>query len=142
MNPLLLLGVVLLSASGCATIMNDDFMAIPISTDQPGAQVRVNGHTHNTPTVLAMPRGLGDQTLVFIKDGQEEPPVLLKEGVSPLIFLNALWGLTGILLVAIDASGPHGYTLHPNPVTYSFATQQLAGLDRGPAPDDGAWDGP
>lgn len=140
MLPLLLL-LTVLSLSGCATLVNGDMVAVPVTTDPPGAQVRANGQTYTTPATVMLPRGQGQQILVFIEDGRDREPVALQEVTSGWAMGNAVFGFLGILFAAIDAGNPHGYTLEPIPAHYQFATGTLGPLAAEPTPA-GAWDGP
>lgn len=137
MIPLLL---ILLSLSGCATIVNGDTVPINVKGKEPGTQVKANGQTFTVPVVLQLPRGRGPQDLIFFKEDEEERAVTLKETGSAWVFGNVFFLLLGIIFIGIDAANPHGYTLTPDDIVFSF--REPDGLVE-PAPKQStAFDGP
>lgn len=106
--------------SGCATIVNGDTVPINVQAKEPGTHVKANGQTFTVPVVLQLPRGRGPQDLVFVKEGEEERAVTLKETGSAWVFGNVIFMLLGIIFIGIDAANPHGYTLTPDDVLFSF----------------------
>lgn len=117
MIPLLL---VLLSLSGCATIVNGDTVPINVKAIEPGTQVKANGQTFTVPVVLQLPRGRGNQDLIFFREGEDERAVTLHETGSGWVFGNVFFLLLGIIFIGIDAANPHGYTLAPDDILFSF----------------------
>lgn len=137
MIPLILL---LLSLSGCATLVNGDTVPINVQAKEPGTQVKANGQTFDVPVVLQLPRGRGKQDLVFIKDGEDDKTLTLTESGSGWVFGNVFWGLFGIIFILVDAANPHGYTLGPDEILFSF--REPDGLVLPPPSQTTAFDGP
>lgn len=137
MIPLLFL---LLILSGCATLVNGDTVPIDVKAQEPGTQVRANGQTFTVPVVLQLPRGKGNQQITFVKEGEEERAVTLKETGSGWVFGNVFFLLLGIIFIGIDAANPHGYTLTPDEILFSFRDPN--GLVDPTPPQSTAFDGP
>lgn len=137
--PLLIL-IALMVLPGCATVVNGDTVPITVKAKEPGTKVKANGQTFDIPVVLQLPRGMGNQDLVFVKDGEEEKAVTLKETGSAWVFGNVFFLLLGIIFIGIDAANPHGYTLDPDQILFSF--REPDGLVEPTAPQSTAFDGP
>lgn len=117
MIPLLL---VLLSLSGCATLVNDQTVPIQIHASEADTQVNANGQWYNTPATVSFTRGLGDQPLIFRREGHNDTTVFLKEDADAAEWGNAFWPIIGLIFMGIDYSNGKGYTLKPETVHFSF----------------------
>jgi uncharacterized protein YceK len=105
---------VLLSASGCATIVNGTAQKIKVTSEPSGAAVLVdNADTYTTPAKIRLERRR-DHELVFTKDGYEAQTVKVMHVLSEWVVGNTLLG--GPLGWVFDIFAGTQYKLMPNPV--------------------------
>ncbi len=106
--------VAVLTACGCATVVNGTSQKIRVSSNPSGATVKVDDKcTYITPARIRLERRR-DHTLVFTKDGYEIQTVKLTHVLSEVVVGNTLLG--GPLGWAFDACAGTQYKLMPDPV--------------------------
>lgn len=104
----------MVSASGCATIINGTSQKILVSSEPPGAAISVDGkYTCVTPARVRFERRQ-DHTLVFTKDGYEAQTVKMIHVLSEVVVGNTFLG--GPLGWVFDIFAGTQYKLMPNPV--------------------------
>lgn len=120
------LAVVLLTAPGCATIIQGEHQSVPFNTEPSGAQVIVDGiEMGETPTVLSLERG-EDYEIVLALDGHQDVTVRLDKDFDfvPTIVGNIFsWGLIGI---AADVLTGAAYELEPEQITRTLEAQGMS----------------
>jgi len=96
--------IILLSLSGCATLITGPNQKVPVSSNPDGATVQVDEKdTYTTPAKIRLKRNR-DHTLTFTKEGYRPETVKLVHTISGAIAGNAvLFGLAG--LAADNLSG-------------------------------------
>ncbi|MDP3791937.1 MAG: PEGA domain-containing protein [Candidatus Omnitrophota bacterium] len=111
---LMIIGLLVASISGCATIVNGTSQKIQVTSDPSGATVLVDEkESHTAPVKLRLERRR-DHTLVFSKDGYESQTVKLTHVISEAVAGNTLcWGPLGWVF---DICAGTQYKLQPNPV--------------------------
>lgn len=116
---LLVVGLVLvLSGSGCATIVSGRHQDIHVTSDPPGVRVKADtGVEVTTPAELSLTRNKR-HTLVAECEGSEPQQKELQCGMNGWIVGNILIG--GVIGVVVDiVSGAHGQ-LSPDAVHFDF----------------------
>ena len=106
--------LMMISSSGCATIITGWYQKVPVSSDPPGATVQVDGdEKYITPAKLHLKRNR-DHMLLITKDGYREETVKLLHVISGAIAGNAVvFGLAGL---AIDNLTGAQFKLNPTEV--------------------------
>ena len=94
-----------ISSSGCATLITGWYQKVPVSSDPAGAIVQVDGKDkYVTPAKLHLKRN-HDHTLLFTKDGYKDETVTLMHVVSGAIAGNAVvFGLAGLAVDNLTGS--------------------------------------
>lgn len=115
MKPFTLLALLAWLVSGCATIMNEDMVSIPVYTTPPGARVTINGMDYTSPATVTAPRGKGDYKLHVSKDGFEPVDVLLVESADAWLWGNILFG--GLIGLAVDFISGDAHDFEPEVVS-------------------------
>lgn len=112
---LLLLGLVTILFSGCATIIHGTSQKVPVDTEPHGAVVKVDAEptTYITPAKITMKRK-EDHDLLITYDGYETEHVKLNHSISGAFFGNILLG--GIIGIVVDISDGGAYKLEPTHV--------------------------
>ena len=104
--------------SGCATIINDDLVEIPVVSAPPAAMFTFNQQEYLTPTVLKIPRGEDDFTLKFEKEGYHPQDVQLSLSLDGWLWGNLVgFGLLGL---AVDFISGDAYDIEPEEVEVSL----------------------
>ncbi len=102
----------LAGASGCATIVNDDYVYVPITTHPEGATVYAGGQVYITPSTLRLPRGTGDIGVSIEKEGYEPHKTTLIQSIDGWFWGNLVsWGLIG---VGVDLLNGDAFGLEPD----------------------------
>ena len=110
---LLLCSLVMLTGSGCCTIISGSTQDIPISSTPPGATVTADdGTSITTPGTLVLKRKTA-HTLVAEYPGHEQQQKKLKKKLNNWVWGNILFG--GIIGLAIDMVSGAVNELKPNP---------------------------
>lgn len=91
--------ILVISSSGCATIITGTSQKVPVSSDPSGATVMVDGKkSYTTPTRIKLERKK-DHLLQFTKEGYDKEEVKLVHTISGAIAGNAvLFGIAGLLV--------------------------------------------
>jgi hypothetical protein len=110
---------VLLSATGCATIINGRNQDVSVASKPAGATVKVDSLQTTTPGTLTLKRGQ-DYKLVFMKDGFPERQAALDKTVSGWLAGNLLFG--GLIGLVVDFISGGAYKLSPDSVDMDMAT--------------------
>jgi hypothetical protein len=106
-----MLGMLLVTMGGCATVCRGSNQKIKMVTDPPGATLNVDGKPYTTPTT------------VVLKRNKPHVVTITKEGYEGLTFkLRAGWDAGGAGAVLADIVIPGGTVL--------FAIDTLVGADR------------
>ena len=120
--------IVAILASGCATIVTGQYQNISVTSEPPGATVRIyNGMSITTPGSFKLVRNQR-YTLVAEYPGAEPQQKKLKYGVQ-----GWFWG--NILLVsgagcAVDLTSGSAYQLIPDKVHFDFTSTGIAAVSR------------
>ena len=81
--------LVLFILSGCAsTLYPGPWTHVPVTTNPPGATLRLAGYTYTSPALVWVPRGLGDFKLSIYKEGYRPGHVFLRQSPDQLWALN------------------------------------------------------
>ena len=112
--------VLMLSVSGCATIVNSPHQSIPISSSPQGATVTIDSseQKYTTPAEVKMERKK-DHTLYFTKQGYEDLTFVIKHGLSGAVWGNVLAG--GLIGWGVDATTGAQFKLMPETVNVTLA---------------------
>ena len=111
MRIILLLPMLLLLSTGCATIVRGDKQIVRLVTDPPAAEAIVDGAPYVTPADVVLKRKQGHEITVQ------------KEGYQAITFkLTSHWDAGGVGAVAMDAAVPGGSAM--------FVVDWLSGADR------------
>jgi hypothetical protein len=120
------LAAVLLTAPGCATIVQGEHQSVPFNTDPSGALVLVDGvEMGRTPTVLSLDRG-EDHEVVLSLDGYRDVTLRLDQEFDfvPAVVGNFFsWNLFGL---AVDVLTGAAYELSPEQVTRTLEAQGVS----------------
>ena len=100
---------------GCATIVNDNFVDVPIETNPQGATITYGGKTFTTPCTLEIPRGEERSIEITIeKPGYKPVNVRLERSLDGWLWGNILTG--GLIGLAVDFISGDAYDLSPEQV--------------------------
>ena len=89
---------ILLGSGGCAsTLQPGNWVHVPVTTNPPGATLALAGYTYTSPTVIWVPRGLGDFKLSISKEGYEPTHVFLRQSPDQLLWGDLWLGPIGII---------------------------------------------
>ena len=103
--------VLILTLSGCATIVNKDIVSVPVYTDPPGARLFVAGRAYYSPDVVKVPRGQGDFIMTVEKHGFRSERVILKESLDTWYGWNFLY--PGLFSMIDDLASKRAYDIDP-----------------------------
>jgi hypothetical protein len=106
--------LVLIFATGCATIIHGKLQKIPVTSEPSGATVTVDGQTVETPGVVILKRSREEYTLRFEKEGYKPVEIKLHRSMSGWLWGNLLIG--GVIGVIVDFSTGSAYKLEPKEV--------------------------
>ena len=97
--------LMLLSVSGCASIIHGNTEQIGFTSDPTGATLQVASYKTTTPAFILLPRR-GKNTARFTKEGYEPAEVQIKEGMSLWFLLGNLGfgGIPGWIIDSINGS--------------------------------------
>lgn len=138
MRNLLLLLLVALATSSCATVVHGRFQQVPVTSDPAGAAVQVDcgsgAHANGvTPTTVSLRRGAEKCAITFTKEGYADRRVEFTRIMSGATFLNLLPGFAVGAVVGVAAT--EGSLLDPNNDSnqgnVGFATGLVAGTGAG-----------
>lgn len=78
-----------LMLGGCATALYPGpWTHVPVTTNPPGATLRIAGYTYTSPALVWVPRGLGDFKLSIYKKGYRPAHVFLRQSPDQLLSLD------------------------------------------------------
>ena len=101
MKKLLLIAVVVLGASSCASILTGTKDTIQFDTDPQGAAIYINGlEVCTTPCAVEVKRSLSEKIVQVQKEGYETRMVTLDRQFNPVSIIN----LTSLIGWGIDAA--------------------------------------
>jgi len=115
-------------SSGCAsTLYPGPWTHVPVTTNPPGATLRLAGNTYTSPALVWVPRGLGDFKLSIYKKGYRPAHVFLRQSA------DELWGtnLTPAGLL-IDMSTRAAYDVEPEVVDVVLVPIETYQQETGP----------
>jgi len=115
MRGLIAFALVLALLPGCATIMNEDMVSVPVYTTPSGASLVINGMEYTSPATIQAPRGKGDFKLHITKAGYEPVDVLLIESNDGWLWGNILFG--GLIGLCVDYISGDAYDFEPEVVS-------------------------
>jgi len=116
---LLLCSLVMLTGSGCCSIISGNKQKIPISSNPPGAKVTAdNGTSIVTPGTLTLSTKI-PHTLVAEYPGHEKQQQKLVKKLNNWIFLNILIDF-GIISIPIDLISGAANELKPKEINFNF----------------------
>lgn len=101
--------------AGCATIMNEDMVTVPVTTTPPGARLVVNGMEYTSPATVTAPRGKGDFKVSITKDGYQPVDLMLTQSEDAWLWGNILFG--GIIGLVVDYVSGDAYDFDPEEVS-------------------------
>jgi len=129
----LLLAVLGLSTSGCATIVKGTTQDIPISSDPAGARITIDGRpSGTTPTKVTMDRK-HSHMVTLEAENYEVENIAVTNSMGGAVAGNIIAG--GLVGWGVDAVSGAQYNLHPDTVTVRLrARTPPSALDGRPAP--------
>lgn len=121
-----LLVILLLMLSGCATIVNGTKQTISFMSEPSGAEVTVGGEfTSRTPAALPLSRGK-DYTAIFKKEGYESQTVIIKSSFDHVMkaTLGNIWNyiLPGLI---VDAASGGAYEFNQQLINVILVKEKL-----------------
>ena len=121
----LMLSIILfITLTGCATIIHGKSQEIFVDSRPPGAIVRVNNSATATPGRIMLDRSKPRYTLIFEKENYRPVTVELQRGLDGWLFGNILFGLGGVIGLAVDFLTGSAYKIRPSEVTIDFEERQ------------------
>lgn len=117
---LLLIAVFAVASTGCATMISGTSQNVTITSNPPGAHVRIGHQSGITPVTLSVPKGRDYP--VEVSQGPDKRIVLLNKNVDAYTFLNIippLW--PGFIVDAVTGSI---MKYDPDVVMVDFRTSQ------------------
>jgi hypothetical protein len=132
-NNIFVAGFVLISLSGCATIVNGTHQDVRFNSEPGGAVVAlIDGKTCTTPCEFSMRRG-DDSKVNFNKDGFKPEYVYIQSRTSGATFGNIIAG--GLIGGVVDGSNGASNHLYPVPVYIRLvptgSSEEAVLLDKG-----------
>lgn len=121
--------VILITISGCSTIMNGDIVEVPVKTTPSGATLVLNGNSYISPAVVLVPRGEGDFNLHIEKEGFQPVDILLRESVDGWFWGNFLFG--GVVGFAIDFISGDAFDIKPEFIEETLKGTNVSKLSDG-----------
>jgi hypothetical protein len=119
--------VCLVTASGCATIVNGKTQDVHLASRPAGARVNVDGIRATTPATVTLPRK-NSYGVVFSKEGFPDRQVKLTPTASVFLFGNIFFG--GPIGLIVDLVTGAGYRLEPRSVEIDLASGAAKELDK------------
>lgn len=121
--------VILITTSGCSTIMNGDIVEVPVKTTPSGATLVLNGSSYVSPAVVLVPRGEGDFNLHIEKKGFQPVDILLRESVDGWFWGNFLFG--GVVGFAVDFISGDAFDIKPELIEETLKGTEVSKLSDG-----------
>ncbi|CAH9063034.1 hypothetical protein PSECIP111951_02823 [Pseudoalteromonas holothuriae] len=87
----LVIGAVIVTASGCSTILTEDIHRINVNSSKSNLQLEVDGVVQSAPGIVEVKKENKNKTLKVTTAGCEQDIALNKE-VEPTFFVNILSG--------------------------------------------------
>ncbi|MFC1510041.1 PEGA domain-containing protein [Candidatus Omnitrophota bacterium] len=109
--------------SGCATIVSGRNQDLPVYSSPSGAIVSVGTMKQTSPATFALDRRQGAYVVTVEKDGYESVEVKLKKGVNGWVFGNIVFG--GIIGLVIDISTGSASKFTPDEVDANLINREL-----------------
>jgi len=114
MKSFILLALLALSFSGCATIIHGKYQDVRISSNPVDARVQVDGHyLGQTPLMVSLRRKDNHNVLITL-DGYQPYNMTINRKLSGWIVGNVIYG--GVLGIAVDAITGSMYILSPSDI--------------------------
>jgi hypothetical protein len=114
--------LVLVAATGCATIMNGSRQNISVNSNPSGATVFVDGQQVGiTPASLNLARKQSHVVRIVL-DGYQPYEMAMTRGTSGWVWGNLAFG--GLIGLVVDASTGSLYKLSPEQITGQLLTRQ------------------
>lgn len=117
-----LIGMLVMSQFGCATIIKGDKQSIGISSNPSGARVQYSGGIAITPSALNLETDQ-NYTLTLKKEGCEEASAVITKKPSGWLWGNIVLG--GIIGLIVDFATGAAYKLSPENVHVVFQCHDL-----------------
>lgn len=121
---------------GCASALYPGpWTHVPVTTNPPGATLRVAGYSYTSPALVWVPRGLGDFKLSIYKKGYRSAHVFLRQSPDKLLANNI--GMVGMaaagpialvtfpIFVAGDMLTGAGYDVEPEVVDFVLVPDEI-----------------
>lgn len=113
--------------TGCATIVNDDYVQIPVTTVPSEASIEVNGSSYQSPAIVPVPRGQGDFVMKISKDGYQPVSIFLNQSLDGWVWGNVIFG--GIIGLVVDFATGDAYDISPDVVNQSLTGAEITKTD-------------
>lgn len=110
----MLLGMSLLSLTGCATVVNGKHQALTVNSNPPGAEFAVDGLTGVTPGTVQVDRARPNHTVAINMQGYQPTEINVGRKLSPWLAGNVFVG--GLIGLIADFSSGGAYALQSNQV--------------------------
>lgn len=131
----IVLGMCLLSLTGCSTVVNGKRQALTVNSNPPGAAFAVDGFSGVTPGTVEVERGRPNHTVAISKPGYQSTEVTVGRRVSPWVAGNILVG--GLIGLVVDLGTGGAYSLQTDQVQADL--EPVYGASRGsPIPQGSA----
>ena len=113
-----------ITLSGCATIVSGRNQDLPVYSTPSGAIATVGSMKQATPATFTLDRRRGDYVVKVEMDGYESIEVKLKKGVNGWVFGNIVFG--GIIGLVIDISTGSASKFTPDEVDVNLIEKRLS----------------
>lgn len=118
------LGLSLLSLTGCSTVVNGKRQALIINSNPPGAEFAVDGVSGVTPGTVQVERARANHTVAISKPGYQPTEVTVGRKLSPWVAGNVLVG--GLIGLVVDFGTGGAYALQFDQVQANLEPVQTA----------------
>lgn len=113
-----------LALTGCATILDGSHQQVQVTSNPPGAQVRLDGaEVGSTPCRIAVDRGVDHTVSVAHSSGQQRTAQLRHSVQAGWVILDILCGLIPLI---IDAATGAWHGISPDPLHIEFGPERVS----------------
>jgi uncharacterized protein YceK len=116
----LLFAILIVSMTGCATILSSDSKDITFESSPPGAEIKINGVTYaKTPTTIPLDKS-HSYTVEITKEGYQPFTATIKNKIGVGWVILDL--ISGAMPIVVDAITGDWKTLSPTKIYVNLAT--------------------
>lgn len=118
--------VLVISSTGCASIVKGRFQAITVTAYPPAVLVTVDGQQITTPAIVNLDTTKAMYVLKFEKEGYETVELKLERKLSGWLLGNIIFGPVAIIGIMIDFASSSAYKLKPQEVDVVLKAEGLS----------------